>query len=66
MNKDVNLPRKKQMESSQREKRNYCGFCEAVISGHLSIVALIPGRVMAESVFIRINHRYTLMLLYCL
>lgn len=66
MNKDVNLPRKKQMESSQREKRNYCGFCEAVISGHLSIVALIPGRVMAESVFIRINHRYTSMLLYYL
>lgn len=61
----MNLPRKKQMES-QREKRNYCGFCKAVISGHLSIVALIPGQVMAESVFTRINHRYTSMLLYYL
>lgn len=46
---------------SQREKRNYCGFCETVISGHLSIVALISGQVMAHSVFIRINHGYTSM-----
>lgn len=60
MNKE---PRKKQMES-QIEKRNYCGFCESVISGHPSIVAFIPVQVMAESVFIRINHRYTSMLLY--
>lgn len=65
MNGDGNLLGKKQIESEKEKerktdlwkgKRNYCGFCHLVTSGHPSTAPLIVSRLMPESVFIRVNH----------